>query len=979
MTAYPDFMDELLAQAYYDAALAHVDMRIFAGAVETIRGVHEAERDGYRVWDEIDDQINLVDDTAISDQLVTLRRHFYERIGKGYAAEITETLAKPDDGPQAGWNLLLQRFGEAFFSFRLELMPFFVEHEYTLPPQGVEFLPRLRRWVALLRHERWVEAFDCFTYFGELELLNPIHRGGILATAARVLMLYVEFGTKRLRSQATIERAAKLIPKKHREYVRIDNAWGSLYFSIQEYDKAKQSAGKVLKADPANTDAHALLGDIEMIGSDQTDFERFERAEQHYRNAIQKHPGSTTGYNSMITMYGYRGAHEETVDGRSVKPHDIEDDEAVIRLFARRIVLCNPFDEYSAWMTVGYAYQRAGAYTRAHEWFDRAISADPARLEGFIARGYTSIEEENYRSAERAFRHVIELDPTSPEGTWGLAFASYRDEDWEDVERYCRQCLETKPLDRVKVLVTLGDALYNLRRYDDAEPPLFEALQEQPDYDSSLGTLEKIADRRYQDEDNDAAAEAIYGRIRELVGADYEGSYRNRLANIRYWHRDYAAAAAGYRQAIAASEEDAVYRSNLALALENLLNAESYPNAEAMISEAVAHLDKAIQLTKREDDKQDYARRHDNLRKRHARIASYGKLTFRSDVLAPMPTPIAVELSDATIPAETGPDSPFLSVYTPEMKDHLRRAYGIPVPGVRYRGAPSLPPGQFTVLLDDVLVASDTVQLSYIYTTASFAQLTERGVPSSALVKWHDPVTGGDACWVLPDYQAQAEEAGMVLDEPIRYVIRSVEGTLARNLHQFMSLDDAENLLNSWTGVELEAELVQRVLPKDDAVSGIRSPRIRFARVLRALVRERVPLTDPHTILTTVERVGLDDIGAVVEAVRGSLRAKLPANAPEWQHVPLNSLDPVWEDRLDGALDIETMLALTADIRAFDPPPFTALIIERAHLRPIVRQILEGEFPDLSILAASEAVSPDMRINQSDADSHPHPAEVNDD
>ena len=93
------------------------------------------------------------------------------------------------------------------------------------------------------------------------------------------------------------------------------------------------------------------------------------------------------------------------------------------------------------------------------------------------------------------------------------------------------------------------------------------------------------------------------------------------------------------------------------------------------------------------------------------------------------------------------------------------------------------------------------------------------------------------------------------------------------------------------------------------------------------------------------------------------LRRLLPGNQPSDQKLPLPR---DWEQTLGAAYREESgdaRLALTpeqanrllTDVRETTrPAPGVVLLVDRAELRPFVRRLVQGEFPDLMVLASDE-------------------------
>ena len=165
-------------------------------------------------------------------------------------------------------------------------------------------------------------------------------------------------------------------------------------------------------------------------------------------------------------------------------------------------------------------------------------------------------------------------------------------------------------------------------------------------------------------------------------------SLHNVRANRSYEAGDYAAAEMLYRSATQEVPTEAVFWSNLSLALE-----EPVPGGSRVdrLREAVAALATAADLA---PDDGSLGVRLATLRTTLGRLERFGPLIETPSLLPP----IRVELADDLVPM-VDPDQggqPFFDELLPAMRDRLASRLGFDVPGVRFRPA-TLPPGEFRI------------------------------------------------------------------------------------------------------------------------------------------------------------------------------------------------------------------------------------------------------------------------------------------
>ncbi len=329
-------------------------------------------------------------------------------------------------------------------------------------------------------------------------------------------------------------------------------------------------------------------------------------------------------------------------------------------------------------------------------------------------------------------------------------------------------------------------------------------------------------------------------------------------------------------------------------------------------------------------------------------------------------TPIAIEIGQRLIPEGPDTDWTLFTTYLPAMRDRIEKELGVRVPGVRIRGNEvDMPPESYLIMLDEVPVVMGNLQTNMRYSPAAAETLQNLGIPYQALIEASHPLTGKPGCWIEPDYWDLVTTHGLILwAEPLVYMVYHLEAILRQNLADFLGIQEVENLLESWAQTERGSSLIKAALPDQ-------TTRIRFARLLRALVRERVPITSWEEILAVVQEMRLisDDISAVIRAVRLRLKRLLPGNSQTAHRLTLPSAIEdiitrwVWHegDKTFFALPPEETQELLSRLREVMDTTDRDLVLvtHRAELRPFVRRLVEPEFPHLMVLAQEEVLAPD--------------------
>jgi flagellar biosynthesis component FlhA len=212
----------------------------------------------------------------------------------------------------------------------------------------------------------------------------------------------------------------------------------------------------------------------------------------------------------------------------------------------------------------------------------------------------------------------------------------------------------------------------------------------------------------------------------------------------------------------------------------------------------------------------------------------------------------------------------------------------------------------------------------------------------------------------------QKAEGCTLWPDPMQFAVAHLEAVLRSNLTDFVGVQEVSNLLERWGRMEKGRELIAAALP--DTLT-----RQRFVRLLRALLRERVPITNWERILEAVGEAGLenDEIDHAVRHVRLRIKNDLPGNEPgaKLVSVPTEIESAVlrWVTTVDGrrflAIPPEATQDLLAKVRALvsQDDPAVLLVTEREDVRAPLRRLIELEFPHVAVQWREETLDEEQR------------------
>jgi len=212
---------------------------------------------------------------------------------------------------------------------------------------------------------------------------------------------------------------------------------------------------------------------------------------------------------------------------------------------------------------------------------------------------------------------------------------------------------------------------------------------------------------------------------------------------------------------------------------------------------------------------------------------------------------------------------------------------GVVVPPVHVADNLQLPPRAYAILVKGVEVARGEL----------FADRLLAINPGTADVMLdgtatREPAFGLPATWIGHDQRERATTAGFTVVDPTTALSTHLSETIRQFLPDLLTRQQTKELVDK-VGLQ-SPKLVEELVPKLASIGDIQ-------RVLRQLLRERVPIRDLTTILESMaDAVSLTkDLDSVAEQVRASLgRAICRPYQTEKGDLPVISLSPALEERM---------------------------------------------------------------------------------
>jgi flagellar biosynthesis protein FlhA len=231
-----------------------------------------------------------------------------------------------------------------------------------------------------------------------------------------------------------------------------------------------------------------------------------------------------------------------------------------------------------------------------------------------------------------------------------------------------------------------------------------------------------------------------------------------------------------------------------------------------------------------------------------------------------------------------------------------------------------------------------------------------------------EPAFGLPAVWITQDRRDQAMGAGYTVVDPTTAISTHLSEVIRSFLPELLTRQHTKELIDRLA--QTSAKLVEEIVPKVCAVGDVQ-------RVLRQLLRERVPVRDLTTILEAMADAAAvsKDPDVITEAVRSALgRSVCRAYQTESGDLRVIALSPALEDALAAsvtrtdrgavpALDPDRAQRLAGrlgEVLARDEVAQPVLLCTPT-LRPHLWRLFSRALPHIAVLSHSE-VPPQMRV-----------------
>jgi flagellar biosynthesis protein FlhA len=317
--------------------------------------------------------------------------------------------------------------------------------------------------------------------------------------------------------------------------------------------------------------------------------------------------------------------------------------------------------------------------------------------------------------------------------------------------------------------------------------------------------------------------------------------------------------------------------------------------------------------------------------------------------------PLSVEVGYALVGVVDEKQGGTLLARVRSIRRQIATETGIVVPPVRVADNLQLGPRGYSILVKGVEVARGELYAERLLAI-------NPGTASRPLDGAHtkEPAFGLPATWIGQDHRETATTAGYTVVDATTALSTHLSETIRSFLPDLLSRQQVKEMLD--VVAQSSPKLVEELVPKIVSLGDIQ-------RVLRQLLRERVPVRDLTTILEAIADAAsvTKDPDAVTEAVRSSIgRAICRPYQNEKGELPVIGVAPALEERLMASVvrtEHGTVLALdpqqaqniaTRIARALEQAMAQPVLLCSPALRPHLHRLFARVLPHLGVLSLNE-------------------------
>jgi len=274
---------------------------------------------------------------------------------------------------------------------------------------------------------------------------------------------------------------------------------GRAAMAIEDWANAQKYLDKVVKLNPSNSGAYALLAKA------YADARDFNTAIATYRKVIEIDPSRAELYFEIGNIYLKTNKFDEAIQSfQQAIRLNITKKEAYLYIgnayeqqknFAmaatsyERYLLLLPENSGQAQYRLGLCYSELGQLDKAILALEDAVKSQPQEQSFQYQLALTYQKAKQYDKAEAAYKKLIQVSPQDALNYYGIIVRMYDEAGLpEKTLESAQKIIDLNPKNEISIL-NLGIMYYKLKRYDEAIGAFRQALAVKPGYDLAVNYI----------------------------------------------------------------------------------------------------------------------------------------------------------------------------------------------------------------------------------------------------------------------------------------------------------------------------------------------------------------------------------------------------------------------------------------------------------------------------------------------------------
>ncbi len=321
--------------------------------------------------------------------------------------------------------------------------------------------------------------------------------------------------------------------------------------------------------------------------------------------------------------------------------------------------------------------------------------------------------------------------------------------------------------------------------------------------------------------------------------------------------------------------------------------------------------------------------------------------------------PISVSVGYSLLPLVDESNGGYFLDRVVMLRKQFADTMGMVIPPLRLTDSSELNPNQYEIKLRGETVAAGEVLVDHYLGLGPDELLKSNEVDGIDTV---DPAFGIPAKWISDDKRVKAESLGYTLIDATSVIITHLSEIIRIHAYELINRQEVKRMLENLK--KFNEDVIKDIVPDVVSLNDLQ-------RVLRALLKEGVPIIDLEIIIETLAEYmpTVKDNDMLIEYVRQALRRTITHHYAESGQLKVVSLDNSIEEiiirnlkRVDGGaylnLDPETIQKIMQNTKAqldnIQNLVQTPVILTSPFVRVYYKKLLDQFYPDITVLSLND-------------------------